>query len=257
MQENLVVAADFKDHFSDASDSYAKYRPTYPVELFHYLAGISPARDRAWDCATGSGQVAVALADTFTFVSATDASATQIEAAHAHPRVEYTVAPAEDSGLASDSFDLVTVGQAFHWFDADSFISEASRVLRPDGALAIWCYETCTVNEECDAVIDHLYSDITGEFWPPERKMIEDGYQSIELPGARIDAPEFEMTLEWTADEMLGYLGTWSASRRYAAANGHDPVALIGDSLRQAWVEHRRAVSWPLRLRVCRPNAVD
>lgn len=251
------MAAGFKDYFSDASDGYARYRPSYPVELFHYLAGLSPATDHAWDCATGSGQVAVALADTFATVVATDASASQIDAAQAHPNIEYAVASAEQSGLPSASFDLVTVGQAYHWFDADKFNAEVKRVLQPDGVLAIWCYEVCTVNTDCDGVIDHLYSDITGEFWPPERAMIEDGYRSIELPGEEIDAPEFEMTLEWTADEMLGYLGTWSASRRYAAAHDRDPVAMIADRLRQTWGDHRRPVTWPMRLRVCRPNAVD
>lgn len=251
------MGSGFKDHFSAASDSYAQYRPTYPVEMFRYLAGISPANVRAWDCATGTGQVAVALTDVFSSVVATDASTSQIDAAHAHPRIEYAVASAEESGLAAASCDLVTVGQAFHWFDATAFINEARRVLQPDGVLAIWCYEICSVTDECDAVIGRLYSDIVGEFWPPERAMIEDGYSGLELPGTQIRAPEFEMTLEWTVEDMLGYLGTWSACSRYAAAHGNDPVELIAEPLREAWGKRRRAVFWPLKLRVCRPNGVD
>lgn len=251
------MTSGFKDHFSDAPEGYARYRPTYPAELFSFLASLAPATREAWDCATGSGQVAVALADHFESVIATDASAAQIGAADAHPRVNYVVASAEESGLERASADLVTVGQAYHWFDAARFNAEARRVLRDDGVLAIWCYEICTVNKACDAVIDHLYTELTGPFWPPERAMIEDGYRSVDLPGPPVEAPEFEMSLEWSAEDMLGYLGTWSASRRYAAAHQQDPVALIAADLRSAWGDGKRMVTWPLRLRICRPNAVD
>ena len=247
----------FKDHFSERSDNYATYRPTYPAGLFEYLARVAPKTGAAWDCATGSGQVAVALAEYFEHVFATDASSSQIDAAIANSKVKYTVAPAEASGLESASVDLVTVGQAFHWFDADRFMAEAQRVLGPNGVLAIWCYETCSVSAEIDAVVERLYTDLTGPFWPPERRMIEEGYAKVSLPGESTDVPEFEMALTWTADEMLGYLRTWSACKRYEAANGHDPVSLVADDLAAAWGAGRRQVSWPLRIRVSRLNTVD
>lgn len=251
------MTSEFKDHFSDASDDYARYRPTYPAELFDYLAAVAPATKNAWDCATGSGQAAVVLGEHFDTVLATDASATQVESAQPHANVEYAVASAEESGLPADSVDLITVGQAYHWFDAARFASEAKRVLHGEGVLAIWCYETCSVNSQCDDIVVHLYSDLTGEFWPPERALIEDGYRGVELPGAQLEAPEFEMVIDWSVDDMLGYLGTWSACRRYAAAHGQDPVAMISDALREAWGSGERTVRWPMRLRVCRPNAVD
>ena len=70
---------EFKDHFSDRSNDYARYRPVYPVALFAYLASITPEHMRAWDCATGTGQAALMLADYYSEVIATDASASQIE----------------------------------------------------------------------------------------------------------------------------------------------------------------------------------
>ncbi len=112
----------FKDHFSAHSVEYARFRPRYPDELFRYLGVVAPARQSAWDCATGSGQAAVALATHFDRVVATDASAQQIESAEQHERVEYHVAPAEKSGLAPESVDLVTVAQALHWFDIPAFL---------------------------------------------------------------------------------------------------------------------------------------
>src|SRR5439155_190677 len=90
----------------------------------------------AWDCATGSGQAAIGLAEQFEQVEATDASAAQLAAALAHPRVRYRQAPADASGLAPHSVELVTVAQALHWLDRPAFYAEARRVAAPPGPLA-------------------------------------------------------------------------------------------------------------------------
>ncbi len=251
------MPAAFKDHFSERSDDYAAYRPTYPAALFNYLQSVAPARRLAWDCATGSGQVALALAEHFDSVIATDASKPQIDAARPHPKVDYRVAAAESSELETGSVDLATVGQAFHWFDATGFFDEAQRVVGPNGVLAIWCYETCTVSVDCDRPVRHLYTDLTGPYWPPERALIEEGFASVVLPGTALDVPEFEMSLSWTANDMLGYLRTWSACKRFEADRGTDPVLHIEDELRAAWGDTPRTVTWPLRVRVSRLNTVD
>src|SRR4051812_22896386 len=75
---------EFKDHFSKQAVDYAKFRPRYPKELFRWLASIAPDTELAWDCATGSGQAAVELADCFGRVIATDASQKQIANAERH-----------------------------------------------------------------------------------------------------------------------------------------------------------------------------
>ena len=80
--------------------------------MFEYLGTITPTRRLAWDCATGNGQAAIQLATVFDRVIATDASESQIANAQPHQRIEYRVAPAEQSDLQSGSFDLVMVAQA-------------------------------------------------------------------------------------------------------------------------------------------------
>ena len=248
----MSTDASFKDHFSDRSDLYAEHRPSYPDGLFDWLAEISAPRGRAWDCATGNGQVAVSLADRFDEVVATDASEQQIVAAIAKPGVRYAVAPAESSGLEDASVNLITVAQALHWFDQPAFAEEAQRVAAPNAVIAAWCYELCSVSADCDAVVDGLYEGILSGFWPDERRYIEDGYRSVELPGNEFTAPEFDMSVEWTVDDMLGYLRTWSACKRYEAEHGEDPVAKIAMLLTEAWGKDARRVSWPLKIRVCR-----
>lgn len=248
----MSTEAAFKDHFSARSELYARYRPRYPEALFRWLAEICDPCGRAWDCATGSGQVAVSLSAYFDEVVATDASERQIAAAIAHPAVQYTVAPAESSGLGDGSCNLVAVGQALHWFDQAAFAAEVRRVAAPNAVAAAWCYELCSVSADCDAVIEGLYEGILSGFWPDERRYIEDRYRGVELPGAEVVPPEFEMSAEWRVDDMLGYLRTWSACNRYEARHGEDPVAKIAMLLTEAWGREARRVSWPLTIRVGR-----
>jgi len=242
----------FKDHFSGHSGSYATHRPTYPDALFSFLADCCEQHNLAWDCATGNGQAARALTPFFDKVIATDASDAQIKAAEGDPKVEYRIARAESSGLDDATVDLITVAQALHWFDIPGFLNEAQRVLKPGGVLAVWSYDRCTVNADCDQVINKLYADIVAPYWPPERELVEEGYQSIELPMPLISAPEFAMKAHWGVEEMRGYLLTWSASQRFIKDRGSDPLALIDGSLRIIWGKERRDVVWPLNIKIGR-----
>lgn len=245
----------FADHFSGVSRGYAGFRPTYPLALFDWLARQAPARDLAWDCATGSGQAAIDLARFFTRVVATDASAAQIGEAAPHARIEYRVAPAEASGIEAGSVDLVVVAQALHWFDAQRFNIEARRVLAPRGVIAQWCYGLTTVDGRAvDALVQHFYSAVVGPFWPAERSHIEAGYRDLPFPFVRIEAPGFAMAVDWTLPQLAGYLRTWSATTRFIAAHGHDPVVALERELAVHWGSPgaKRRVSWRLSLRVGR-----
>src|ERR1043166_5276419 len=111
----------FRDLFSERAALYTRVRPDYPAALIAFAASVAPGHDTAWDCATGNGQAAVALAEHFKHVIATDASAEQIAHAKPHDRVDYRVATAEESGLPDASIDLTTVAQALHWFDLSAF----------------------------------------------------------------------------------------------------------------------------------------
>jgi SAM-dependent methyltransferase len=254
-----LTSNSFKDHFSTDTSSYARYRPSYPPALFDALAELSPGTDLAWDCATGSGQAAVALARRFAHVIATDASAEQLTAAEAHPRVEYRAEHAEHSTLASGSVSLVTVAQALHWFDLAAFASEVRRVCRPDGVLAAWSYGLGKVlvpgrADEVGQALQRFYSSTVGAYWPPERRLVEAGYATLQLPWERITLPAFAMEASWNLPDLLGYLRTWSAVKRYRAALGHDPVEAFAQELAALWGDPTQAhpVQWPLTLLAAR-----
>jgi SAM-dependent methyltransferase len=248
-------APAFKDHFSTQAADYARHRPRYPAALFAWLASLLARRDRAWDCATGSGQAAVALAAHVDEVVATDASASQVAHADAHPRVRYAVAPAERSGLADASVALVTVAQAFHWFDADAFWREVARVVRPGGVVALWSYANVVLGDTAlQRGFDRFYDGTMGPYWPPERRLVEQGLGAVAMPFAEIVAPSFALEATWTLDDLVGYVGTWSATQRHRAATGSDPLPAFRAELAPAWGDPAaaRTVRWPLSLRVGR-----
>ena len=240
----------FRNHFSRNSDAYAAYRPRYPDALFDWLAAAAPSRRLAWDCATGTGQAALGLAERFDRVIATDASGEQIGAAVSHPRVEYRVAGAESSGLEAGSVDLVTVAQALHWLDLRSFYDEVRRVARPGGVLAAWTYGVSHVLPAVDEVVDRFYRETVGPCWPPERVHVERRYADLPFPFLRFAAPEFNIEADLTLDAYVGYLGTWSATRRYIEAGLGDPLPEVRTELARAWGEpsQARRVTWRLAL---------
>jgi len=245
----------FEDHFSGISTGYALYRPHYPDALFDWLASIAPKRDLAWDCATGTGQAAVQLAQRFERVVASDAAAAQIASAQRVVGVEYAVCAAEDPRVLRDgSVDLVTVAQALHWFEHDRFFAEVRRVLSPGGVFAAWTYQLFHVEPRIDAIIEAWYRGPLDAYWPSARRHVEAGYRTIPFPFDSIATPDIQMAASWRLADVLGYLRTWSATSRYKEARGVDPVSLIESQLAQAWgdPEQARRVVWEMPLLVGR-----
>ncbi|HET7842703.1 MAG TPA: class I SAM-dependent methyltransferase [Xanthomonadales bacterium] len=125
--------------FSDRADDYARFRPSYPVAAIDaILAGLAPpAALTIADVAAGTGIATRLLAERGARVLAVEPNAAMRAAAAPHPRVTWHAGTAEATGLPANAHDVVTVAQAFHWFDAPAALRELQRILRPGGRLAI------------------------------------------------------------------------------------------------------------------------
>ena len=245
----------FRDHFSEVAPDYATFRPRYPAALFDFLAELAPARSVAWDAACGNGQATLGLADRFERVIGTDASAAQIEQAPAHPRIDWRVAPAERSGMASGTIDLVTMAQALHWVDIPSFFGEARRVATEQGVVAVWSYSGIRSGDErIDALVRQYSRETVGPCWPAERRLVDEGYRSIDFPFQEIDTPAFVMRERWTLAQLVGYIRTWSATCRYIERHRTDPAVELAGQLAEVWghPDSLKDVEWPLAMRVGR-----
>ena len=240
----------FKDYFSESAKNYAKSRPDYPPELLAYLANLTPVHDLAWDCATGTGQAAIALAAHFNTVIASDASAQQIQAASLKSNIIYRVLPAEHTDLAADSVDLITVAQALHWFNFEDFYVEVNRVLKPNGVLAAWCYTLPRVCPEVDAIIDNLYLNITRPYWDNRRNLIDEAYQTIPFPFTKIKTPDFVIEKAWCLADFLNYLSTWSGLNTYRTQTKDNPLDRLEAMFLQAWKEPAalKRIQWPIHI---------
>jgi SAM-dependent methyltransferase len=242
-----------KDLFSRGAAGYARFRPTYPLHLFDWLAQVAPARELAVDVGTGNGQSALELGARFARVLAVEPSEAQLANATPHARVTYRQSPAEATGVEPATADLVAASQAFHWFDQPRFFEEVRRIARPGGVLAVWCYGLTHITPAVDAVVDELYESYLGDSWEPERRLIETAYRDVVFPFVEIEAPPFAMHTRWRLEQLVGYLGTWSALATYRRVKASDPMEVIVPKLEAAWgAAAEREVTWPLGLRALR-----
>ena len=240
-----------KDNFSAQSDFYKKFRPTYPKELYNYVLSFVDTKDCAWDCATGNGQVAGVLADHFNKVYASDISQAQLDNAVQKTNIEYVLYPAEKTSFPDHIFDLITIGQALHWFDFGRFFEEVRRVIKPGGVVAIWGYGLLKIDEKIDPVIYKFYKEVVGPYWDFERKYLEDQYKTIPFPLDEVQHKNFTIEIQWTLPHLTGYLNSWSSVQNYIRQHAQNPVRLITEELNKYWpADAVKKVSFPVFLKL-------
>ena len=237
------------------SSAYRKSRPSPPSALINYVVNLAPARDYAWDCGTGNGQVAVALASHFKRVIATDIARKQLARAKRRCNIEYRLAPAAQSSIPDRSVDLIVAGQAAHWFAHDDFFSEINRVSRPGAVVAFWCYRTPQVAPDIDELIEALYwSPRLAEHWPPGKAFVDREYRDLPFPFREIQPPQFTMVGErWAWARFEKYIRTWPAIHSLATTrNGANCIKQAMAGLARVWGGwgQRRDLQWKLALRV-------
>ena len=164
------------------------------------------------------------------------------------PNIRYSVQPAEQTSFAAGNFDAVCVAQALHWFDVGRFHAEVKRVLRPGGLLLVVGYGWSTVAPEIDAIMERAVIEPIRPHWPKETKLLQDGYRDVPFPFEPVEFPELAIEAHWTLAQMLGYMATWTATRRLLEER---PGFL--DEARAAlappWGEEPRLVRSPLHIK--------
>jgi SAM-dependent methyltransferase len=242
-----------KEIYNRLGERYARSRPTYPKELFRWLACRAPRKELAWDCATGNGQAVRFLARCFNQVVATDYAGGQLDHAPRARNVRYCLAHAERTPLPRASVGLVTVAQAVHWFDLDRFYTEVRRVLRPGGSIAVWCYRLPIVDIPVDRVVEGIYhSPLLSGFWPTCRHHVDSGYAKLPFPFREKRSPRFEMVKRWSLARFVEYLGTWPAVDGYLQSGADKaPLEAMFQMLAEAWgpADAEKVIRWQLHLR--------
>ena len=243
-----------KDLFSRQSEVYARFRPGYPQDLFDYILQFVAEKNTAWDCATGNGQAAMALAPFFSRVEATDISPEQIARSMPHENIHYQVCPADHTPFEGQSFDLVTIATAYHWLEPKSFEKEVRRVGKKNAVIAAWAYNLpSSGGQQIDEILHHFYYEIVYAYWDTERRLVENSYSNIVFPYDPLPSRDFHFYVSWTREEFTGYLDSWSSVQHYKDKEGHSPLSFIQQPLEHAWTgEEKKTFRFPLFLKLGR-----
>lgn len=241
-----------RNWFDQGGRAYAKHRPDYPDDLARYLAGIAPDTRLALDVGCGSGQFTAQLAGCFEMVVGTDPSEDQIAHARSGDNIRYRVAAAEALGGADGSASLITAAQAAHWFDLPRFYREARRLGKPGACLALVSYGVAVLDDRVNERFQEFYRHDVGPYWPPERRLVDTGYADIDFPFREISYPQMAIVRQWSGYDFLGYVATWSATRRAREAGHSRLLAEFGDDLFDFWGDPKqtRTVTWPINMRL-------
>jgi SAM-dependent methyltransferase len=130
--------------FGRAAGDYERYRPGFPGGFFDRLGSvgwISPGL-RALDVGTGTGSLALGFAARGMITAGMDIAEELLDAARrsateSNLDIRFFVGSAEKTGEPDETYDLVSAGQCWWWFDSDRAANEAVRVLVPGGRLLI------------------------------------------------------------------------------------------------------------------------
>lgn len=122
--------------FGEAAERYERGRPEYPRAAVEWL--IPQGAKRILDLGAGTGKLTRSLVGPGRSVTAVEPSERMgAQLAAAVPQARVLAGSAEQIPLADRSVDVVTVAQAWHWFDTDKAVAEIARVLVPGGTLSL------------------------------------------------------------------------------------------------------------------------
>jgi SAM-dependent methyltransferase len=201
--------------FGAIASAYDASRPEWPASTAAWLTGTEPGgplTDRAatsgldvLDLAAGTGKLTRTLVAAGHRVVAADLSESMLDVlSQASPQVKTVVSKAEELPLEDDSVDVVTVAQAWHWFDQPLAARECARVLRPGGLLAVGWHQRVDGGwvEELDLLAERHRSRRTG------RSQVSS--LTLPAPFGALQQATFDYQLVLTGQDLVALVSTWS-----------------------------------------------
>jgi len=215
------------NHFMDEQTAklYADHRPYFHAIIADWLrAHIGVPVSNALDVTCGTGQSTYALRDLAQNIVGIDISPAMLAHVPRTASLNCAIASAERLPFATDCFDLVTVGLAYHWLDQSRFLMEAERVLRPGGHLAIYNNGFRGRISGDDTFATWFTSAYLGRFPSPPRASAALTGVAAAQHGLCLELREqFSNVADFSLDELVGYL-TSQSNVIARIENGHETL---------------------------------
>ena len=188
--------------FDGKGENYSKYRPTYPKEFIDYINSIDGLDDKSIiaDIGSGTGILSKQLLGIGKSIIAVEPNADMRRFAESilgnFENFISVNATAENTTLCDRSVDLITVAQAFHWFDKDKFKEECKRILKPGGKV-ILVWNTRVLSDESMVEYEKIIRQYCPDFEGFSGRKCSSLYNEIGVEGE----DEFKMFFEGTYEE--------------------------------------------------------
>ena len=238
-----------KDLFAGTARYYADHRVPYPRDyLADLMEKVEPSRKGClMDLGSGPGRVAIPLARFFREVRAVDQEPEMIEvgiqesARCGVTNVRWIVSRAEDVEASPDSFEMITIGEAFHRMDRPLVARRALEWLQPGHYLAIMgCNSVWKGKEDwqlraVEVIARWMKPRRTDGMQASTRRSLSDVQVLREAGFVDIENFRFAVPHTWSLDSFIGYLYSTSVvSRRVLGEKVDDFEA----DLRQTLLSH-------------------
>ncbi|EFC46716.1 predicted protein [Naegleria gruberi] len=261
-QENVTKLFTGSSH----TEMYAKYRPTYPDELFEQIVALNCSKDQKklniLDVGCGSGQASFSLAKYAKLLVGVDPSENQIKQAKQKEsqsniqgcKFDFIVGTDvnllecvnqlesfHQSTTCENQFDLIVVAQSLHWFNFETFFNNVSKMLAPNGVFAAWTYTLNSFEGEHGETATNTLNNFYNEemwkpgYWAKERKYVDDEYRSIEqyMP---YPSNHKRLVLDYRKSMPLAayisYISTWSSIESFGKKNGEEKKKQLLEKLK-------------------------
>lgn len=226
------------------SEDYDRYRPSYPAEAVDFLIDgrrLRPAGTIA-DIGSGTGLFSASLIARGFTVVAVEPSRPMAEAAERRlggsPLFRPVHAPAERTGIASQSVDAITCAQSFHWFAADAAAGEFRRILCPGGTILMLWNELSETHDR----FHHRYADALRRSCPDIQSFgigdvrYSTSYFERLFPGSSVDRRRIPNPQPVTSEQLVGR----TASLSFSPPSDGNAFAELARRLGELHREHQR-----------------
>ena len=204
---------------------YAQYRPGYPVAVYDFIsemAGLDDQTSSMLDLGCGPGVIALALADRVHTVVGVDPDPGMLEQAELARRergvhnVRWICRTAEEFDDEPGTYDLITIGSAFHWMDRAVLAERIHQLLRPGGLLALLGNPTPLMDIREGKGIGDAIRRVQDRWLSPEQRpaLAEDseGHEEVVSRSSfeRASTYYFPSQQRWNVDNLIGFLRSTS-----------------------------------------------